>query len=574
MPISSSFLDFLIGLTAIGLTMLVWPNGLKAQDKNKVLVIEGTDYFERNNVFELADSLQLVRKLQEERSKLLSQGYLTAGVDSLVNAGKDTTIAYFYRGKLFKWGQLKEGNVPEEYLTKSGYRDKVYFGEPMRTREITKLLNSILDQSENTGYPFAEIFLDSIAIEKDEVSAILHYRKNDFVKLDSLIIKGALKTNRSFIENHIGFRKGLPYNQKQLRRIPNRLNEIPFVQQIKPYEVGMRPGKADIYLYLNEKKASNFDGILGVLSDPETGEIIFTGDVKLNLVNALNRGETINLRWQRLRTQTQQLDLKFRYPYIFKTPLGIDFSLNLYRRDTTFSQNNVKGGLEYYFDGSNTVRIYFQNLGANTIGENIGSDLADSRTNLVGLGTEIYELDYRFNARRGFFIEADVAAGEKEILSLSEDSELDAKSEIYNINLNAGYFVPLFKRSTLHFRVQAGHFENENMFRNEIYRIGGLQTLRGFDEQAIFATSFLIGTIEYRFILEQNSNIFLFLDQAYYEDTAREEPLIDSPFGFGAGVNFETGAGIFSLTYALGQQFDNTISLRGGKVHFGFTGFF
>jgi hemolysin activation/secretion protein len=112
------------------------------------------------------------------------------------------------------------------------------------------------------------------------------------------------------------------------------------------------------------------------------------------------------------------------------------------------------------------------------------------------------------------------------------------------------------------------------MFRNEIYRIGGLQTLRGFDEQAIFATSFLIGTIEYRFILEQNSNIFLFLDQAYYEDTAREEPLIDSPFGFGAGVNFETGAGIFSLTYALGQQFDNTISLRGGKVHFGFTGFF
>lgn len=123
-------------------------------------------------------------------------------------------------------------------------------------------------------------------------------------------------------------------------------------------------------------------------------------------------------------------------------------------------------------------------------------------------------------------------------------------------------------------KVQGGLFLNENMFRNEIYRIGGLKTLRGFDEQAIFATGFAIGTIEYRFILEQNSNVFVFFDQAYYEDKTREDVLSDTPFGFGAGVNFETNAGVFSLTYALGKQFDNNISFRGGKVHFGFISFF
>lgn len=547
---------------------------LSGQSTEKTLQLEGIDYEETDKFIIYNDSLGLIDLLREKRGEMLSEGYLTAGIDSLTNLKADTTIAYVYRGKLFKWGHLKRGNVPEEFLSKSGFREEIFFGEPLRTREINRLVNSILDQSENTGYPFAEIFLDSIDITDDEISATLNYRRKSFVVFDSLIVKGELKTNRSYLENYIGFKKGVPYNRSELRKIPNRLNEIPFLQQIKPYEVGMRPGKADVYLYLEQRRASNFDGILGLLSDPETGNILFTGDVKLNLVNALNRGERINLRWQRLRTQTQQLDLQFRYPFIFNTPLGINFNLNLHRRDTTFSQNNVKAALEYYFAGNNTVRIYFQNLGANTIGENAAADLADSRTNLIGLGTEVYELDYRLNPRRGFYIEADVAAGEKEILSLPEETGIEAKSEIYNVNLNAGYFAPLFKRSAVHVRLQAGHFENENMFRNEIYRIGGLQTLRGFDEQAIFATGYLIATLEYRFILERNSNLFVFFDQGYYEDTAREEALADTPFGFGAGVNFETGAGIFSLTYALGRQFDNNISLRGGKLHFGFTGFF
>jgi hemolysin activation/secretion protein len=337
----------------------------------------------------------------------------------------------------------------------------------------------------------------------------------------------------------------------------------------------MKPGEADVYLYLKPKKSSSFDGVLGVLPDPLTGEILFTGDIQLNLLNSFKKGETIKLEWQRLQTQTSQLDINFKYPFLFNTPLGTDFHFNLYRRDTTFSQNRVNVGLEYYFVGSNTVRIFFENQGANTIGdvENTSTELADSRTNLFGIGATYSNLDYRFNPRKGFDLNTSIAAGRKEITSaLPEDTE--SKSDVYNINLKSSYFVPLFKRSTMHFRLQGGVFLNENMFRNEIYRLGGLQTLRGFDEQAIFASAYGIGTVELRFILEQNSNLFLFFDQAYYEDQARETPVSDNPFGFGGGINFETNAGIFSLTYALGKQFDNNISFRGGKVHFGFTSFF
>jgi hemolysin activation/secretion protein len=232
-------------------------------------------------------------------------------------------------------------------------------------------------------------------------------------------------------------------------------------------------------------------------------------------------------------------------------------------------------GLEYYFLGDKRIRVFYENQGANTIGNDdfISPDLADSQTDLFGLGAYISDLDYRFNPRKGYYLDATAATGQKEVTSRAE-GEPNLVSDIYNFNLDAGYFIPLFKRSSIHIRMQGGMFLNENMFRNEIYRIGGLKTLRGFDEQAIFASTFAIGTIEYRFILEQNSNLFLFFDQAYYEDESLEVAISDTPFGFGAGVNFETNAGIFSLTYALGSQFGNNISFRGGKVHFGFTSFF
>ena len=521
------------------------------------------------------DSMGITFETKSVQNQLIREGFLSASIDSVRNFSSDTVDVFVYTGPKFKWGYLKSGNILEETLSKIGFREELYFQESLSPERINQLFSKLLDEAENNGYPFAQVFLDSVEIDGEEIKATLNYKRGNFVTIDSLIIKGELSTNRKYIENYLGFQKGDVYNQKVLRTIPTRLKEIPFVQTIKPYEIGMRPEKADIYLYLTPKKSSNFDGILGVLPDPVTGEVLFTGDVKLNLLNSLKKGETINLQWQRLQTQTSQLDIQLKYPFLFNTPIGIDFNFNLYRRDTTFSQNRLNVGLEYYFSGNDRLKVFYENQGANTIGnaEFVSPDLTDSRTNLFGIGTSVSDLDYRFNPRRGYFVDATVAAGQKVIAPTTGD-ESEQESDIYNLNLEGGYFVPVAKRGVFLMKVQGGLFLNENMFRNEIYRIGGLKTLRGFDEQAIFATGFAIGTIEYRFILEQNSNVFVFFDQAYYEDKTREDVLSDTPFGFGAGVNFETNAGVFSLTYALGKQFDNNISFRGGKVHFGFISFF
>lgn len=554
---------------------------LAAQERH--LVISQSEYYAPASfdvTSPLGDSASVAAYLAGLRLELIEEGYLAASFDSIIWRS-DTAFAQLSQGEQYKWANLRRGNVQEEILSRIRYREKFFNEKPFKPKDMSRMIEALLDYADMSGYPFAEVGLDSIVVTNDQISAALLMHMNTYTVIDSIIIKGELNANRRVIENHLGLNKHMPYNQRQLDRIPNRLRELPYIKVIKPYEIGMREGKADVYLYLDNKKASNFDGVLGVLPDPETGEVTITGDVQLDLLNALRRGEAINMRWQRLQTRTQQLDLRLNYPFMFNTRLGVEFRMNLFRQDTLFSQVNIHGGLQYYFNRGNHIQVFVEDMQANVISPTafVGGQFVDSRTTLFGIGGRANTLDYRFNPRSGYLLEGQVGAGIKRIQEnplLGEDffDNISPRSELYNANFTGSYFQPIGKRSTVLFRLRSGYFLNENMFLNEAYRIGGLKTIRGFDEQAIFATGYAIGTVEFRYLLEENSNLFIFVDQGIYENRVNQQFVSDAPFGFGGGINFETGAGVFSLTYALGSQFGNQIQLRGGKLHFGFVSFF
>lgn len=205
--------------------------------------------------------------------------------------------------------------------------------------------------------------------------------------------------------------------------------------------------------------------------------------------------------------------------------------------------------------------------------------LANSSSSLIGLELQTAQLNYRLNPTRGYSVNLRGAAGTRNIRKNPEFGDdfyedVALNSTQWNGNINAKVFTPLSPRNTVMFGVNGAIIQSETMFRNEVHRIGGMQTIRGFDEESIFASAYSIFTLEYRFLLEQNSNIFAFFDGGWYELNTRDTYVRDNPLGLGLGISFETGAGIFSLTYALGRQQGNPILLRAGKIHFGFVSFF
>ncbi|HRD40682.1 MAG TPA: BamA/TamA family outer membrane protein, partial [Bacteroidia bacterium] len=154
-------------------------------------------------------------------------------------------------------------------------------------------------------------------------------------------------------------------------------------------------------------------------------------------------------------------------------------------------------------------------------------------------------------------------------------TNLQLKSTQYQSEGEVHGFIRIKGNSVLHLAAQYGSvFGDAPVFKNELFRIGGLRTLRGFDEESIFASTYVIPTIEYRFLFSQNSNILLFAEGAWYENNSNGNYNSDMPYSVGAGINFDTKAGIFSLNYALGSQQGNPIDIRAGKIHFGLTALF
>ncbi|MGY6561176.1 MAG: BamA/TamA family outer membrane protein [Luteibaculaceae bacterium] len=511
---------------------------------------------------------------------LKQNGHFAASIDSITNTNDSLITAYIFPGKAYQWISLKSGNIPEGVLSMSGFREKLYQNKPFGITQFERLSENIVSFYENNGYPFAAVSLDSININDNEISASLNLTKNTFYKIDSVIVKGEEVVAERFLLNYLNITLGMPYSEQVVRNIERRLQELPFLRQVRPFEVFFSQSETKIYLYLERQQASNFNGVVGFLPNEE-GEVTITGDLTLRLQNALKKGEIIGLAWRRLQTETQELNLEFNYPFLFNSPLGTDFDFRLFRADSTFIELDTRLGVRYIFKQNDFFRIFYRNQNSTLLRNqiNVLDGTADFTTQTFGIGFQKEKLDYRFNPTRGHFVHGSAGFGNKRInrnprIDESFYEDLEMNSDQYTLELRANLFLPLFARATIRFGFQGAHIENNQIFLNEMHRIGGVFSLRGADEQSIFASTFAIGTAEFRYLLEKNSYFMLFFDQAYYENRNRTAPFSDTPLGFGTGISFETNAGIFSIVYALGRQFDNPIDLRAGKIHFGFSSLF
>src|SRR5205823_11828777 len=101
--------------------------------------------------------------------------------------------------------------------------------------------------------------------------------------------------------------------------------------------------------------------------------------------------------------------------------------------------------------------------------------------------------------------------------------------------LEATHFFPVAKKSTLKTVINAGIFNSQNIFRNELFRIGGYKLLRGFDEESIYATQYAVATCEYRYLLGLNSYLFTFIDAGWvknkYQDINTSNNFISTGLG-------------------------------------------
>lgn len=438
----------------------------------------------------------------------------------------------------------------------------------------------ILQHLENHGYPFASLNL-ATEWENDSVPQyVLHIDRGRYTKIDSIVLKGNLKLSQSYLWPYLGLRRKAPYSEETVRAVARKLSALSFATVVQAPGISFEEDKTVLYIYLDKQQVNRFDGYIGFQPVSElTGKLAINGELSLSLQNIFHIGEQISLDWRSSERYSQFLNLDAQFPYLFRTRFGLDGHFRLDKQDTTCLTLNYLFGIPYHFRPDSYIRPYInitqsQLLNKNSRPATTDTAYMDYRNILYGLSFQYANLDFSSPSKFAYLFAADIAAGRRTLLPGNTPGEAIPATELvktkYRISGEAMCVIPLY-RSHLYLILdaKAGSLLGGPHYLNEMFKIGGIGQIRGFRENELLASTYLLYSAELRYRFGGFNDVHIFFDGGTYEQQGFSNYLFDNPFGFGAGVNIGVKSGTFYFDYALPRQRDNKISFKTGKIHFG-----
>jgi hypothetical protein len=461
--------------------------------------------------------------------------------------------------------------------------NRYFKDEPVSFPEFETLSKTIFNHFENNGYPFARLQKIEIEFTDSLIKTMLVLERMEYMVFDTLSRVGNVQISRFFLENHLGIIPGQPYSEKLVQQAGSRLQELDFAGLSSPLQLSFMPGKARLYLPLQKIRANRFDGVAG-LSGSQNDEQPFqiTGILNLYLSNTFGMGEFLDLSWRALGQGTQRLDLKGGFPYPFRLPVNTGIEFGLHRQDTSWLQIRTIPSLRFQTSASVSWGAFMDYTRSSLISTRQYENITvpprnlDFTSRLYGIEFNKRTLAFTRNLlQRGHLINISTAAGNREIIKNSNlpeiiYEEMDLKSLQINIRARAKFRLKVSDRSTFSIDNRTAWLNGQNLPENQLYRLGGFQTLKGFDEFSMLASAYFTSNLEYRFFTGQMSFFSLFINGGWYEQKAGNQYINDFPVGMGTGINLETQAGIFALYFAVGRQNQVPFEFRNAKIHVGY----
>ena len=542
-------------------------------------------------------AIQYVNQLP---GNLQSKGYVTASLDSVRFDSTFGSVALFI-GEVYNWAQIDATGVDPSLLQAIGWRGNLFADKPMDMAQVQVWQSRMLNHLENTGYPFAKVYLDSMQLDNEKVWAKLKVDKGPPYKIDSIRVYGNAKISNEYLQRYLEIRNGSAFNKEKLMRISQRMRELPYVEEEHPSKLVWLGSGSILEMYLKQKRSSQVNVLVGFLPNNDqlsSKKLLVTGEANIHLQNAFGMGETIGLNWQQLQVKSPRLNILYRHPYLFHSPIGADFAFDMFRKDSTYLNINLQLGAQYILNIHQAGRIFLQHF--QTIVNSINSnyiiqthqlpDVADVSSFNFGIDYEFNNTNYRLNPSKGNELRIITSAGSKKVKKNTQVLELKDPSDPnfdfnrlydtvklstyqFRLRLTAAKYFPI-GRSTIKTALNGGLFQSGNIYRNELFQIGGYKLLRGFDEESQYLSQFAIATVEYRLLVDRNSFFYVLADGGWGRNNSQNINQDYTYFGTGAGLAFETKVGIFNIAWAIGKRNDTELNLRQSKIHFGFVNYF
>ncbi len=543
---------------------------------------------------------QCIEYIYKITDLLKAKGYPNASIDSIVQDSL-RALVYLYTCEAFLGVHIRTDSIDQKILEGIGWNKKRLPNQMMNFKQLETLKQRILEHLENNGYPFGRVELDSAQLTHENFYGTLKVKKGPLYRIDSIRNLGTARISTNFLQHYLNIPNGSIYRKERLQLVSKKIADLPFLVEQRPWDLTLLGTGSVLNMYLLPKKSSQINVLVGFLpsNDQLNNKLLVTGEANVNLKNALGGGESIGLNWQQIQPKSPRLNILFQQPYLFNSPFGVNFNFDLLKKDSSYVNINLLLGVQYAVSSNYIASVFMQSFSTNlltvdTIRVKNSRRLpqeADLRSINLGINLEWFNTDYRFNPRKGNDITLTASAGTKKvrknnvIVQLHDPVDPDynfnslydtvqLKSYQFRIKFTGAHYFRLTRSSTLKTALSAGWFQSPGIFRNELFQIGGYKLMRGFDEESIFASQYGVGTVEYRYLLGQNSFLFAFADLGWAKNNSLSRNISNTFIGAGLGMAFETKAGIFNISYASGKRDDTKFNLRQSKIHIGYVNYF
>jgi hemolysin secretion/activation protein ShlB/FhaC/HecB len=538
--------------------------------QNLNLIIKGKDSLETTIIDSLnykknfTDFKSLKNEIELFHLKLQKSGFIENKLISTEKKNDSTYLAKFSLNKKYYTIYIyynKNLHISKEIL--ESISDEVTSDYFITTIQKTEdILNYINSQIVENGQPFASLQLINLKKRNGnsiQAELITFSDRDKKRSIDNIIVKGYEDFPKSYIKHFLKIKYGDDFNLKTIKEKSEILNTLQFASQIKPPEILFTKDSTSVYLYLEKTKSNNFDGFLGFGTNETTNKIEFNGYLNLNLINNLNYGESFNLVYKSDDNEQKTFDVNFNLPYIFGSAIGTELALNIFKKDSTFTTVIQSASLFYQSNSKQKLGFGIESIQSNNLlDDNLTETIQDYNSVFYHLGYK-YIKDQYFNLLFpiNFVFDFKIGFGNRSFGSTTEKQIL--------FNFNTFKIFNLNTKNSLYLRLNGAGINSDSFLTNELIRFGGIKSIRGFEENSIFASLFSVLNTEYRYQLNNNIYIHSIVDVAYFENkiALTKEKL----FAFGLGFGINTKAGLLKFNYANGKSENQKFKFSDSKIH-------
>jgi outer membrane protein assembly factor BamA len=534
---------------------------VKGGNETEKMVIDSLGY-----VNSFKDYMSLNKEVDSLAKQLLSLGYINSSLLHLKKQNDSLYEAQFSLKTKFKSITINHNGLIDEDILKLA--DLEFDGNSL-TLPISKLeqtLKFINTEIANRGRPFSTLQLIEIKQENEtHLSANMELSQPIERSIDKIIIKGYEKFPKVFIKRYMKIKIGQRFNLARIKEKTAELQDLRFANQIKDPEVLFTKDSTILYMYIEKTKSNAFDGFLGFGTNEDTNKIEFDGYLNLSLTNNLNYGETLKLLYKSDENDQQTFDGNVTMPYMFGSALGVELNLNIFRKDSSFVTARQSAKLNYQINANHVIGIGLSGINS--------SDLLDTQVSSINdFNSSYYFTNYIYTKRQNydvlfpvnFLFDITAGFGNREYGDTDENQTKFSLNTFKIFNFN--------DRNSIYIRGSGQIINSDSYLENELPRFGGINSIRGFEENSLFANLFGVINTEYRYRLNRDIYVHSVIDAAYFENQLTDQK--GKLFGFGFGFGLLSKAGLFRFNYSSGKTENQQFKLSDSKVHLSLTATF